>query len=262
MNSTEIELPSFIIREFMRCEVGSTAHGVSLPGNDDLDLLGVCIESPAKVFGLHHFEHFIYRTAAIREGKQDARSMPGDIDLTVYSLRKFAAMLAKGNPTIMMLLFAPIVSEPTSEALWIRSQSHVFKSKRAGRAFLGYMMAQRRKLEEGQNPSHGKRDYLIEKYGFDTKFAMHMLRLGAQGREFMETGEIKLPMIGNAREFLINVRNGLVPLGMCLDVSRVMEEDLKIAIDKSQLPEHPDEEAIAELVQEMYLSLWHHEGLI
>ncbi len=261
MSVQQIELPNFIVREFMRCEVGSTAHGVSLPGADDLDLLGVCIEAPSRVFGLHHFEHFIYRTAAIREGKPDARSQPGDIDLTVYSLRKLAAMLAKGNPTILMMLFAPLLSPPTAESIKLRANSHIFKTRRAGMAFLGYMDSQRKRLELGST-AHGKRDELIAKYGFDTKFAMHTLRLGAQGREFMETGEVKLPMNGSAREFLINVRNGLVPLEMCLEVAKVMVEDLRVAIEKSPLPHHPNEDAIAALVKEMYISTWEQEGLI
>src|SRR5688572_31106775 len=38
------------------------------------------------------------------------------------------------------------------------------------------------------------RPELEEMYGFDTKYAMHMLRLGFQGVELLTTGRLNLPM--------------------------------------------------------------------
>ncbi len=46
------------------------------------------------------FAQFIYRSAAEREGRQDARSGAGDLDLTIYSLRRWIRLALKGNPTI------------------------------------------------------------------------------------------------------------------------------------------------------------------
>jgi len=53
---------------------------------------------------LGSFELFIYPSAAEREGRDDARSMAGDLDLTIYSLRKWMRL---ANPTILLLLFTP-----------------------------------------------------------------------------------------------------------------------------------------------------------
>src|SRR3954469_9514081 len=89
-------------QEILRCEVGSTAHGTSVEAQDDLDLMGIVIPSKEKVLGLTPFDFHIYRTAAIREGRNDAKSQPGDVDLTLYSLRKFVALARKGNPSILM----------------------------------------------------------------------------------------------------------------------------------------------------------------
>ena len=47
-------------------------------------------------------------------------------------------------------------------------------------------------------------------YGFDTKYAMHMLRLGFQGVELLTTGRLSLPMREPERSFLLDVRRGKV----------------------------------------------------
>jgi uncharacterized protein len=87
--------------EFYRCVVGSTLAGMSM-GDGDRDEMGICIEGPETVVGLGHFEQHRYRTQP--EGQT---SGPGDLDLTVYSLRKWMRLAVKGNPTILDLLFVP-----------------------------------------------------------------------------------------------------------------------------------------------------------
>jgi predicted nucleotidyltransferase len=62
----------------------------------------VCIEPPQYVIGLRHFEQYIYR-----HQPDGVRSGPGDLDLTVYSLRKWMRLAVSGNPTVLLPLFAP-----------------------------------------------------------------------------------------------------------------------------------------------------------
>ena len=38
---------------------------------------------------------------------EGARSGAGDLDLVIYSLRKWARLAAQGNPTVLLLLFVP-----------------------------------------------------------------------------------------------------------------------------------------------------------
>jgi predicted nucleotidyltransferase len=84
----------------LRALVGSTVHGLSNPGTDDRDEMGVCIEPPEYVIGLRRFEHFVYRTQG--EGQP---SGPGDLDLTIYGLRKWCRLALRGSPTVLLLLF-------------------------------------------------------------------------------------------------------------------------------------------------------------
>ncbi len=85
----------------LRGQVGSGLHGVTT-GADDRDEMGVCIEPPEYVIGNARFEQYQFRTQP-----EGVRSGAGDLDLVVYSLRKWARLTAAGNPTVLLLLFLP-----------------------------------------------------------------------------------------------------------------------------------------------------------
>ena len=105
----------------LRGLVGSTVHGLNVnDGIEDRDEMGICVEPFEEAMALWApFEQFIYRSAVEREGRENARSIAGDLDLTIYSLRKWMRLALKGNPTILLLLFTPddqLVPERTSAA--------------------------------------------------------------------------------------------------------------------------------------------------
>ena len=58
----------------LRTTIGSVVHGLSNPGTDDRDELGVCIAPPQYLLGFQRFEHFVYRTQPKRHP-----SGPGDL---------------------------------------------------------------------------------------------------------------------------------------------------------------------------------------
>lgn len=247
-----------IVKEILRCEVGSSAHGVNLPGADDLDLMGIAVEGKAYVLGLSHFETYLYRTAAEREGRADAPSRAGDIELTIHSLRKFARLAAKGNPSILMALFAPVVTT-TAWGEYLRNSSEFFVSKDAGKAFVGYMQAQRERLLGLRGQKNVKRPELVEKYGFDTKYAMHLLRLGYQGREMMLHGAIPIPLCRNVADYLLAVRVGSVPLECVLQESRDYEDDIKKLLARPGIQEHANLPQINRLLADIYEEVWSDE---
>jgi predicted nucleotidyltransferase len=82
----------------LRGLVGSTVHGLVLTGSGDREEMGVYVEPRRHVVGFGQFEHWVYRSAAEREGNHGARSQAGDLDLTIYSLRKWAGLALQGNP--------------------------------------------------------------------------------------------------------------------------------------------------------------------
>ena len=84
----------------LRGLVGSTVHGLSNPGTDDRDEMGVCVEPPEYFIGLRGFEHYVSRTQP-----EGVPSGPGDLDLTIYGLRKLCRLAVKGSPTVLLLFF-------------------------------------------------------------------------------------------------------------------------------------------------------------
>lgn len=250
--------PVYLLQRLWLCEVGSSSHGVSLPGADDLDIMGVGVEHPDAVLGLEGFGEFQYRTAVEREGKtqgKEPRSQPGDLDYKVYGLRKFAGLAMKGNPSVLLLLYAPML-ERSDAGDELRLNRHVFSSKAVGRAFLGYLDRQRVNLIKYGGGPDCKRPELVEKYGYDTKFAMHMLRLGIQGKEFMSKRTMTFPMEGPHRDYLLAVREGAYQKEDLIDEARILEEQLEDAMDKSTLPETPDREPVNRLLKGIYTRVW------
>lgn len=253
----EAEIPDPYLGEILRGVVGSSAHGLSV-GTDDLDLMGVRIERIGEMVSLGKpFEQYIYRSAG---GSNPSR--PGDVDLVVYGLRKFVGLCAKGNPTTLNLLFVPKESctIDTWEAQALRDLVPHLLSLRVGKCFLGYMTQQRERLMSvrGQKRSGKIRQELIERHGFDTKYAGHVIRLGMQGVEIMTTGKISLPMREDQRSYVRMVRNGEVSLQHVIQMADLLEKRIERLIETNPLglPPHPDEEEINYFLKHTYRDEW------
>lgn len=239
--------------EFIRVTVGSQLHGVNLEGTDDHDEMGVCFEPTDHVIGLRHFEQWVYRTQP-----EGVRSGPGDIDRTVYSARKYLRLACGGNPTILMLLFAPpeFCLRQTESGRSLQALAPSIISRRCGYAFMGYMDAQMGRLTGERGQARVNRPELIEKYGYDTKFAMHALRLGIQGVELMVTKRLTLPMEPCHREFLLAVRRGEVPIKEVIAQLQQKRWRIESAIQETDLPSHPNEAAVDAWLIEHQLAFW------
>lgn len=221
----------------LRCLVGSNVHGVNIAEQDDRDEMGICIEPPEYVIGLRQFDQYIYRTQP--EGH---RSGPGDLDLTVYSLRKWMRLALAGNPTVLLPLFvarAHIVAIDQAGRN-LRDRRGMILSREAGYRFRGYLQAQRERLLGLRGGMDCNRTELIEAYGFDTKFAGHMVRLGIQGCELLETGRITLPVPEPWRTWIKDLRVGKHTRDEALEAAADSEARLEGLLKTSPLPEHPD----------------------
>lgn len=244
----------------LQTEVGSTAWGLSLdPANSDSDQMGIMIEDFEEAVKIGDpFEQVVFRTATERTGIHDAPSLPGDIDLTIYSLRKWVRLALKGNPTVLTLLFAPQEKWLNGDARGVGLQAMAPRivSRQAGKAFLGYLQAQRMRLlgERGGLDVHRKE--LEAKFGYDTKYAMHMLRLGVQGIDLLRTGKISMPLRQDDREYLLAVRRGDSSKQAVLTKAGELEREIKDLIETSPLPEAPDTKGVEEWMQREYWETW------
>jgi uncharacterized protein len=236
----------------LRTQVGSGLHGVTVEGTDDRDEMGVCIEPPECVIGLRKFEQYQYRTQP-----EGARSGAGDLDLVIYSLRKWAALAAQGNPTVLLLLFVPeheivTVDWPGRE---LQAKPELFLSRDAGRRFIGYLDAQRDRMLGLRSP-RTNRPELVDVYGFDTKFAYHAVRLGLQGVELLTDGRITLPVPEPSRSWLHDLRTGAVDQATVMDTIADLRARLVTLTETVNLPEHTDYNRLNAWLVDVYTRWW------
>ena len=207
----------------LRVQVGSGVHGTAIAGQDDRDEMGICFEPPEFVTGVARvrdgvsgrlipFEQYERHTVWDQPGGLANRSGAGDLDVIIYSARKWTRLALAGNPTVLLLLFVPDEEVVVRDELGADLMEHAdrFVSRECADRFLGYLRAQRSAMT-GETGAKTNRPELVEKHGFDTKFAMHALRLGYQGVELLTSGRITLPVTGPTGERLRAVRRGDVP---------------------------------------------------
>lgn len=104
------------------------------------------------------------------------------------------------------------------------------------------------------------RPELVAQFGYDTKYAMHMLRLGYQGVEFLESGRLTLPMREPVRSHLMDVRRGRCSLADVLTECTEVEVRLSGLLDSSPLPIEPDLRTVEDFVMDTYTAAWAAQG--
>lgn len=229
---------------------GSELHGAKVKDTDDLDVYGVYIEPPELALGLDRDEFFVWSTAG-----NERRNGPDDVDVTLYSLRKWAGLAVKGNPTALHFLFAPNYSDCSEPWHRIAAQRELFLSRQAAHQFRGFADAQLRRLQGIGTGKKGQRHEYIGLHGYDTKAAMHTIRLLHEGIELMRLGTITLPR--PEKELLISIRTGEYgSLERVLDLANKLFAELTQAENESRLPEEVDRRFVSRIVSDTYLCAW------
>lgn len=106
--------------------------------------------------------------------------------------------------------------------------------------------------QKGQKNIH--RAELEEKHGYDTKYAMHVIRLYGEARELMQKGCITLPRPN--KDELVAIRMGKYSLGEIQELGRQLESEALAAQASSPLPDTVDRDAISGLITDVHLQLW------
>ncbi len=254
----------------LRAQVGSGVHGTSIGGQDDRDEMGICLEPPEYVTGVARvpagvgegvgsveFEQYQRHTVWDQPGGLANRSGAGDLDVVIYSARKWARLALAGNPTVLLLLFVPehevvFCNQAGAELV---ANGHRFVSRLAADRFIGYLQSQRDAMT-GISKAHTNRPELVAEYGYDTKFAMHALRLGVQGAELLTTGRITLPVPEPHRAYLLRVRRGEIPLEEVIASVNAAERTLLELRTSSAVPAQPDRAWVNGWLHRSYEEYW------
>lgn len=227
---------------------GSVAHGTYVPNNDplsidDKDLIGVCIPPDDYYTGLRVFGS---------RGTKEIMVDPWDV--VIYEHRKALGLLAKGNPNMLAMLWTPddFLVHYTGAGEALIDNRSLFATKAAFPAFKGYAQSELRKLQKNVYSGYmgSKRKELVDKFGYDTKNASHLIRILRQGIGFMETGELEV--YRSDAEELLAIKRGEFTYEQIKAEAWALDRKLTQAGDESPLPEKADWDAINKLAVQMH----------
>lgn len=243
--------------------MGSVAYGVS-EDQSDIDVYGFIIppaaisfphkndflplfDNPPKLFEQYQMQHI---------WDQSARNGQGcEYDLTLYHINKYFRLLLDNNPNIIDSLFVPesCILYASPIALQIRSQRQLFLHKGCWAKFRGYAYGQLHQLKTKQ-PS-GKRRLVVEQFGYDVKFAYHIVRLLHEVEQLLTEAHVELD---RHKTLLKTIRQG----GWTLPELEQYVQDKVHTLDQlhpnSILPDTPNHQAVRALLVDC---LTHAEGV-
>jgi hypothetical protein len=109
-----------------------------------------------------------------------------------------------------------------------------------------------------KNNRNDVRGDLEEKFGYDTKHAMHLIRLIRMSSEVMQTGQIIVKRPDAAE--LLAIRNGAWSYEEIIEYAERVDNHTKnVLYPKSKLPNKPDLKFAAQLLMDAQDLVWQHE---
>jgi predicted nucleotidyltransferase len=242
--------------------IGSTAYGTS-SDSSDLDIYGFCIPSRETLF-----PHLVGEIPGFGKQRErfgqwsehhiyDASAMGGhgrEYDFTIYNIVKYFQLAMENNPTMIGSLFTPAncVLHATHVGNMVRENRKLFLHKGCFSKYKGYGYSQLHKMSTKQ--PIGKRKEDVDRVGYDSKYAMHLIRLLNEVEQILMEGDID---IQRNREELKAIRRGEWTEEYLRQVAAERERGLEEVYKKSTLRQNPDEPAIRQLLLDC---LEHHYG--
>lgn len=268
----------------LRVQAGSRAQGLETPESDE-DSRGICVPEKRHLLGLSHFEqwessrgdHVVYALAKFARlalaGNPNILEMlwteaPGILHCDEFGerLRSQRTLFLSRRAGERFLGYAeeqetrlgrhrrwiaePPAGPPDPADFGAnRSEGRVrFPHADAQRAFDAALKHWNhfQTWRAERNPARAE---LEARFGYDTKHALHLLRLLAMGIELLERGELLVRRPD--AEWLRGVRAGSLAYAELQEVVAERKAALRAAIDRSVLPADPDAERAEALVIEI-----------
>ncbi len=215
------------MKTILKARVGSHLYGLNTEFSDE-DFLGVMVRPTDDILGFFNNEE----TYVTHEP-----------DCTLHEVKKFMSLAAKGNPTVLELLFVPEYSVATYEGCLLVAHRQMFLSNNVRASFGGYAVQQARKLQERE--AEGREGFNPAVKNRYAKHARHCFRLMRQGKILMSTGTLS-PKLDNPEEYF-----ALGELPSEELIAKFEEEFATFDNTPSVLPDEPYWDGLNELLLEI-----------
>lgn len=232
--------------------MGSVAYGVS-SDTSDMDVYGICIPYKNEIF-----PHLKGEIPGFGRQKQKFEQFQQhhikdeipkkQYDITIYNIVKYFTLAMENNPNIVDSLFVPNSCVLYSNLIGqhIRENRKIFLHKGAFHKFKGYAYSQQSKIKTNKTTDSTRRE-LIDKYGYDVKYAYHLIRLTDEIEQILTLGDLDLQ---RAKEQMKSIRRGEWKEQDIYDWFTQKELQLERLYVDSSLPHSPDEGRIKSLLVE------------
>jgi len=241
-------------RVLYACYVGSTSHNTYVPSTDpnsidDIDIMVIVLPPLEKVAGLYPW-------------KETEQLQIGIWDVNVHSVAKYMRLLLKGNPNMLCTLWVRpedrLACDPLFSSLLLDHRT-AFSTKEVFHSFAGYAAEQLRKMSSHENAYQGymgeKRKRLVDRFGYDTKNAAHLIRLLTMCIEFLKTGELTIFREKDGQVYR-DIKSGLWPLVQVKERAQQLAREAVEAYEASTLPTEPNARLAEEALVRLYKARW------
>jgi hypothetical protein len=201
--------------------VGSRAYGLDTPGSDH-DRRGV-FAAPTDLFWS------LDKPPTHVDGP-----LPEQFS---WEVERFCALALQANPTVLEVLWSPLVEHVTDDGRALLAVRGAFLSRRLAQTYGGYARDQLTRVD-ARRARTGQINF---------KQAMHMIRLLHAGLHVLRTGEI-LVEVRDLRDRLLAIRRGEVAWESVTAWAAGLLDDLDTAATATALPEKPDYKPINQLL--------------
>ena len=229
--------------------MGSISYGIAID-TSDVDIYGFCIPSKDIIFPhlsgeIQGFGRQIQRFDQFQAHHVYDKDSKKEYDISIYNIIKYFQLVMDNNPNMIDSLFVPqrCVLHCSQIGDLVRQNRKLFLHKGIFHKLKGYAYSQLHKMRIKK--PEGKRKELIEKYGYDTKFATHVVRLLVQCEQVMMEGDLDLE---RNREQLKSIRRGEWKFEDIVNFFNQKEKELESLYHSSKLQHSPNERKIKTLL--------------
>lgn len=246
MNEQEMALQNLIYK----IRIGSNLYGTIIDISDE-DLGGIFIPNKEYVLGIKNCE----QVELSEKISKTIRNQKGDTDYTVYSILKFIPLAIANNPNIIEFFFVPEYCQlfTTEWSKELIANRDLFLSKKSYHTFKGYAYAQRQKLMVKRDNMTGRTELAL-KYGYDTKFASHLIRLLLECQQILVEKTITFPLPQN--NLIRDIKLGKYDLTWILNKAEELEKLIDLAYVTSDLQYTANFEKINRLQIKLLEDFW------
>lgn len=237
---------------------GSQAYGMADDGSSDYDCYGFCIPPKELIFphlaGKIPLFDFPSEKAMWSEYEQhhivDPSANAGkgrEYDLTIFSLVRYIALCAEGNPNLLDTLFTRHTEVLTCTPIgqMVRDARRMFLHRGCFAKFRGYATSQIHKMEIKAPEPGSRRAELVTQHGFDVKFGAHAIRLLLEAEQILTTGDLDLQ---RDKELLKEIRRGEWSLAQVKEYFAAKSIQLEALLAQSKLPAQAYKPSIKQLI--------------